>query len=199
MRKLVRSRCSYSRSRRTRKPRGRNSRGRVPVYKHWRPSSTDNVEVFIAIIRAAFGAVLSAIAPALTATSASASCIEQISVPTYPTLARQSGLSGELITSVRLDSGSKVGEVSYELLSGPAKARNLLAPAVEHSVRSAVFARECAGKTLSLIFRFVIDNRPRVDCPIPIASFRVSQPIHSFRATRRHERSLISNVPRQHV
>src|SRR3954471_23159929 len=110
--------------------------------------------MFIPIVRAAFGAVLCAIAPALaqTATSASPSCIEQISVPTYPTLARQSGLSGELITSVRLDSGSKVREVSSELLSGPAKARNLLAPAVEHSVRSAVFARECAGTTLSLMF-----------------------------------------------
>jgi hypothetical protein len=57
------------------------------------------------------------------------------------------------------------------LVAGDATSKALLLPTAEHAVRNAAFRKECADKTLTLTFQFVMDNRPRNDCPAAIVSF----------------------------
>src|SRR5262245_17351340 len=93
------------------------------------------------------------------------SCIERLDAPIYPPLARQARLTREFITSVRLDARARVTTVSSEVVGGDAKTKRLLlAPNIERSVRSASFAQDCEGKTVILMFRFIIDNRPPNEC-----------------------------------
>jgi hypothetical protein len=99
------------------------------------------------------------------------SCIDRFDLPTYPALVRLAGISGVFAVSVRLDAHSRVRSVSSELVEGKTNAKALLVPAIEHSVRTASFVPSCSDKTLVLVIRFAIDDRPRSDHPIPIVSF----------------------------
>ena len=91
-------------------------------------------------------------------TQSRASCIERLDAPIYPPIARQARITGEFMTSVRLDANSRVTTVSSEIVGGDAKAKKLLAATIERSVRSAPFARDCESRTVTLLFRLIIGS-----------------------------------------
>ena len=75
------------------------------------------------------------------------SCVERLQMPVYPPLARQASIAGTVTTIVALmaDGSAQVD----------AEGHRLLTQAVEKAIKASIFRKECAGKSIKLLFSFV--------------------------------------------
>jgi len=85
-------------------------------------------------------------------------CFTKFQIPSYPLLARQARVYGNLYTAVTLDQKAHVAKVVSTSDSLMSQTRTILFPAVENSVRASEFSPRCARLTLKLVFHFVLDN-----------------------------------------
>lgn len=82
------------------------------------------------------------------------SCLDAITLPPYPLVARVARHTGTVEVTVRI--GPKgAGEVTKS--DGPSEPLKVFSNAI---VSSAVFREECAGVTTQLRFRFKLEGRP---------------------------------------
>jgi hypothetical protein len=76
------------------------------------------------------------------------SCVERLQVPVYPPLARAARIRGSVEASVLISA-----DVSIQTTSGA----HILSPsAVEKAIRASTFRKTCNGKSVTLIFNFVL-------------------------------------------
>ena len=76
------------------------------------------------------------------------SCVERLQVPVYPPLADAARIAGRVTATVLLASDGS--------LQTKASGHPLLAPAVEKAIRASVFLKACGGKSVTLVFNFVL-------------------------------------------
>ena len=93
----------------------------------------------------------------IAADETNASCIERLQMPVYPPLARQARLSGTYTVSVLLGPDASVQGISSEMESPISPSRkSIFVPALEKSIRASSFLKGCSGKTVKLVFQFVL-------------------------------------------
>jgi hypothetical protein len=115
----------------------------------------------------ATAALLSGIAAQAQTSSASTpapneglGCFVNLAAPEYPKAALQAHVDGSVWTTAHVSGQGSVEKVDTEVVSAWSKGPELLVPAVEKAVRSAKIKPECAGKTVSVVFRYQLYGEP---------------------------------------
>lgn len=83
-------------------------------------------------------------------------CFAQVSTPEYPPAALQEDITGTVWTTITLTPQDTIGKIDTRVVSAYSSGEKLLAPAVEKAIRSSTFKPDCAGKTVSVAFRYQI-------------------------------------------
>ena len=83
-------------------------------------------------------------------TETNMSCVERLKMPLYPPLAAAARIPGTMTVAVVVASN---GSIQTNIAGHP-----LLAEAVEKALRASTFRKTCGGKSVRLIFNFVIDE-----------------------------------------
>jgi hypothetical protein len=78
------------------------------------------------------------------------SCVERLEMPVYPPLAHAAKVQGSLTTTAILGSN---GVVATKIVGHP-----LLAEAGKAAIAASTFRKGCAGKPVTIVFNFVIDE-----------------------------------------
>ena len=76
------------------------------------------------------------------------SCVERLQMPVYPKLAEQARINGSVTATVVLASDGS--------LQTKTAGHKLLAPAVETAISTSAFFKTCGGKSIRLVFNFVL-------------------------------------------
>ena len=79
------------------------------------------------------------------------SCIERLQMPVYPPLAAAARISGSVTATVLVASD---GSVQTKVAG-----HSILSPAVEKAIRASAFRKTCGGKSIRLVFNFVLGER----------------------------------------
>ncbi len=89
-----------------------------------------------------------ALAQSNQAEDSNMSCVERLQMPVYPRLAEQARISGSVTATVVV---APDGSLQTKAAGHP-----ILAPAVEKAIRASAFRTYCAGKSVRLVFDFVL-------------------------------------------
>ena len=92
--------------------------------------------------------------PALAQTGqdaeANMSCVDRLQLPIYPGTAAMARISGSTTAKIAVASD---GSVEVKVSGHP-----LLSPAVDHALRASSFHKSCSGKSVTLVFNFVLSD-----------------------------------------
>ena len=83
-------------------------------------------------------------------------CVERLEIPAYPPLAGWARISGTVIATIKLTSVGAIESRSFAV--EPSSAKTHLSPAVNGALSDSVFAKNCGGKAVTLIFTFLIGD-----------------------------------------
>ena len=83
-------------------------------------------------------------------------CIERLRMPAYPKLADAARISGTVTAIVVLTAGSSIEKTVLAMDTTSKTARELFPPAVEKALRASTFRNVCGGKSINLVFTFVL-------------------------------------------
>jgi hypothetical protein len=83
-------------------------------------------------------------------TESNMACVERLQMPVYPKLAEAASIRGSITATVVI---SPTGSIQ-STLSG----HKLLSPAVEKALRASIFRKSCGGKSVTLLFNFVVGD-----------------------------------------
>jgi hypothetical protein len=95
--------------------------------------------------------------------------VARLEFPVYPVLAKQARIDGALTTILTVGPDGSAQAVTMTTEPGT-RPHPILYPSVEKSMRASSFAKECAGKTVTLIFHFEMGEK-LTDGQQPMASF----------------------------
>ena len=79
-------------------------------------------------------------------------------MPEYPKNALQAHVDGSVWTWTHLNSQGTVDKIDSEVVSAWGEGPKLLTPPVEKAIRAAKIKPECAGKTVSVVFRYQLNG-----------------------------------------
>ena|SRR5258706_3987601 len=97
-------------------------------------------------------------------------CVERLPMPAYSPLARQARIEGTVTASVLLSPQAAVELITTDYESRKSSVTGALIHSVQDAIREAAFHRNCAGKTIVLVFDFKIAG-PSSDNPKQSDSF----------------------------
>lgn len=100
-------------------------------------------------------------------------CFENLTAPEYPAAALQEHVDGSVWTYVHANSQGVPEKVDTQVVSAWSEGTKLLVPPVEKAIRAAKIKPECAGKTISVVFRYELHGEP---APNPKVSSRTDSP-----------------------
>jgi hypothetical protein len=83
-------------------------------------------------------------------------CVERLRIPAYPKLADAARISGSLTAIVSLASDGSIQKTALDMADASATAKHLFRSAVEEALRSSAFRTSCGGKSVRLVFNFVL-------------------------------------------
>jgi outer membrane biosynthesis protein TonB len=84
-------------------------------------------------------------------------CVERLQMPVYPPIADAARISGTLKATVTLDSdGSLRQPIVTDMGTASASAKRFFPPAVDEALRRSSFHKDCGGKSVTLVFTFVL-------------------------------------------
>lgn len=111
------------------------------------------------------GIALLVSAPGLSAAAApdgpsGLACFENLSAPEFPPAALSANIDGSVWTTVQVSPQGTVEKIETQVVSAWSKAAGLLVPPVEKVIRAARVNPQCAGKTVSVVFRYAINGDP---------------------------------------
>jgi hypothetical protein len=81
-------------------------------------------------------------------------CFENLTAPEFPKDALQAHVEGSVWTWTSVNSQGTVDKVDSQVVSAWGEAPKLLTSPVEKAIRAAKIKPECAGKTVSVVFRY---------------------------------------------
>ncbi|HLI86117.1 MAG TPA: energy transducer TonB [Bryobacteraceae bacterium] len=87
------------------------------------------------------------------------SCFENLPTPEYPAAALQQHVDGSVWTWVQVTPQGTPGKVDTQVVSAWSSGEKLLVPAVEKAVQAAKIKPDCAGKRLSVVFRYELHGQ----------------------------------------
>lgn len=84
-------------------------------------------------------------------------CLERLRLPAYPKLADAARISGTVTATIALGAGGSIEKTVLDMDAASKKtARELFPPAVEKALRASTFRNACSGKSVTLVFSFVL-------------------------------------------
>src|SRR5437868_9354438 len=89
------------------------------------------------------------------------SCVERLEIPQYPSLPRQARISGNVTATATLGA---TGAVETKTVGHP-----LLADAATKAIAASAFLKSCAGKSVIVVYDFVIDTTEKSSAPMKVS------------------------------
>jgi len=87
-------------------------------------------------------------------------CFENLAAPEFPISALRAHVDGSVWTYVHVSPQSVPEQIETQVVSAWGKAPQLLTPPVEKALRAAKAKPECAGKTVTVVFRYQLSGEP---------------------------------------
>lgn len=109
---------------------------------------------------------ISATAMAQDVNSANMNCIKRLEMPAYPALAKSAQITGSVTASMALDAEAK-GQKAETSFAGRSLA--MFDASINLALKKSDFRKDCAGKTVRIVFHFEIAGRPADDPKVTIA------------------------------
>jgi hypothetical protein len=81
-------------------------------------------------------------------------CFENLAAPEYPKTALQAHVDGSVWTTTHVSSQGAVDKIETQVVSAWGDGPKLLTAPVEKAIRAAKIKSECAGKAVSVVFRY---------------------------------------------
>ena len=81
-------------------------------------------------------------------------CFENLATPEFPKTALQAHVDGSVWTYTQATPQGAIDKVETQVVSAWGDGPKLLTPPVEKAIRAAKVKPECAGKTVSVVFRY---------------------------------------------
>jgi hypothetical protein len=81
-------------------------------------------------------------------------CFENLAAPEFPKAALQNHVDGSVWTTTHVNAQGGVEKIDTEVVSAWGDGQKLLTPPVEKAIRAAKIKPVCAGKTVSVVFRY---------------------------------------------
>jgi len=82
------------------------------------------------------------------------SCFENLAAPEYPKAALQAHVDGSVWTTTQVSPQGSIEKIDNQVVSAWSEGSRMLTPAVEKVLRAAKIKPQCAGKTISVVFRY---------------------------------------------
>src|SRR5712671_3233779 len=82
------------------------------------------------------------------------SCFANLGTPEYPTAALQAHVDGSVWTTTHVSPQGTIDKIDTQVVSAWGEGSKLLTPPVEKALRAAKIRSECAGKAVSVVFRY---------------------------------------------
>ncbi len=90
-------------------------------------------------------------------------CFENLAAPDYPKTALQDHVDGSVWTWTQVSPQGTLEKIETQVVSAWGEAPKLLTPPVEKAIRAAKVKHDCAGKTVSVVFRYQLYGEPTPD------------------------------------
>ena len=100
-------------------------------------------------------------------------CFENLGTPDYPKTALQAHVDGSVWTTTHVTPQGVVEKVETQVVSAWGDGPKMLTPPVEKAIRAAKIKSECAGKTVSVVFRYQLHGEAT---PNPKVTSRTEAP-----------------------
>jgi len=97
------------------------------------------------------------------ASSEGLACFENLATPEYPKTALQAHVDGSVWTTTHVGPQGTVDKVETQVVSAWGDGPKLLTPPVEKAIRASKIKSECAGKTVSVVFRYQLHGEAIAD------------------------------------
>ena len=81
-------------------------------------------------------------------------CFENLGTPEFPKEALQAHVDGSVWTWTQVNPQGAIDKIETQVVSAWNQAEKLLTPPVEKAIRAAKIKSECAGKKVSVVFRY---------------------------------------------
>ena len=109
---------------------------------------------------------ISATAMAQDIDSANMNCIKRLEMPAYPAFAKSNQITGTITASIALDAEAKTQKVETSFESGPLW---MFGTSLNAALKKSDFQKDCAGKTVRIVFHFEITGRIADDPKVTVA------------------------------
>jgi hypothetical protein len=100
-------------------------------------------------------------------------CFENLATPDYPKAALRAYIGGSVWTTTNVNPQGGVDRIETQVVSAWGDGPKLLTPPVEKAIRSAKVKPECAGKAVSVVFRYSLHGDA---IPNPTVTSRTDSP-----------------------
>jgi hypothetical protein len=81
-------------------------------------------------------------------------CFENLGTPEFPKEALQAHVDGSVWTWTQVNPQGAIDKIETQVVSAWSQGEKLLTPPVEKAIRAAKIKSECAGKKVSVVFRY---------------------------------------------
>lgn len=112
-------------------------------------------------------------ATAQKASTEGLACFENLATPEYPKTALQAHVDGSVWTTTHVTPQGAVDKVDTQVVSAWGQGPKMLTPPVEKVIRAAKIKPECAGKAVSVVFRYQLHGEAT---PNPKVTSRTDAP-----------------------
>jgi len=92
-------------------------------------------------------------------TESNVSCVERLQMPYYPPLADQARISGTVTATVSLGTDGSIQNTTMDMGAASTTAKRLFPPEVHKALRASGFHKGCGGKSVTLVFHFVLGEQ----------------------------------------
>jgi len=90
-------------------------------------------------------------------------CFEHLGTPEYPKKALQETVDGSVWTWTQVSPQGTIDKIETQVVSAWGQGEKLLTPPVEKAIRAAKIKPECAGKKVSVVFRYQLHGEATPD------------------------------------
>lgn len=87
-------------------------------------------------------------------------CLDQLQTPEYPKAALLAHVDGSVWTNTQVTTQGTAGKIDNQVVSAYGNGAALLVPPVEKALQASKFKSDCAGKTVSVVFRYQLHGEP---------------------------------------
>jgi hypothetical protein len=108
-----------------------------------------------------------------SATSDGLACFENLGTPEYPKNALQEHVDGSVWTWTQVSPQGAIDKIETQVVSAWGQGERLLTPPVEKAIRAARIKFDCAGKKVSVVFRYQLHGEAT---PAPKVTSRTEAP-----------------------